>query len=575
MKRKFKNLILGVVLVLLFGANFGAVVAIQNANSESGGSGAGTEMVAPTISDSSAGETPPSTSGEGETAPADAGNGESPEIPSGTTSTQATDQVVPSNTDAGFDWANLLWVAIGVDCGLIAAILIFWILTGFCKVPAFTIFANPKKVALGAILTCLLGAGLIALDVWFSTMTWFGGDDGIVANTSSTSSASGSLTVDAETLELSGTYASTTADENAILVTNGGVLTLTDSAVTKSGDSTNTENSEFYGINAGILVEASSTATISGAEITTDAVGANAVFATGEDAKITISDSTITTTGDSSSRGLDATYGGEIIGDNLVISTSGGSCATLATDRGEGTVTVTNSELATAGVGSPLIYSTGTISLADSTGTATGSQLVVVEGKNSATVTSSSLTAAGTGNRGDVDDSGVMLYQSMSGDASEGTASFIAVNSTLALSETAAEYTTAPMFFVTNTDAEIDLTNTTLNFGSGILLKIAGTDQWGTSGSNGGDVDFNAENQILVGNIEVDNISTLELDLESSTFSGTINSANSAKSLKLSLDSGSTIDLTGDSYITELDNEGGTINRNGHTLYVNGVAYNG
>ena len=62
-------------------------------------------------------------------------------------------------------------------------------------------------------------------------------------------------------------------------------------------------------------------------------------FSTGTDSKIYISDSTITTTGSSSSRGLDATYGGYIEADNVKITTRGGSCATLATDRGEGTGT--------------------------------------------------------------------------------------------------------------------------------------------------------------------------------------------------------------------------------------------
>ena len=65
------------------------------------------------------------------------------------------------------------------------------------------------------------------------------------------------------------------------------------------------------------------------------------MFSTGTDSKIYISDSNITTTGTGSSRGLDATYGGYIEAENVKITTQGGSCATLATDRGEGTV-ITN-----------------------------------------------------------------------------------------------------------------------------------------------------------------------------------------------------------------------------------------
>ena len=39
---------------------------------------------------------------------------------------------------------------------------------------------------------------------------------------------------------------------------------------------------------------------------------------------------------------LDATYGGYIEADNVKITTLGGSCATLATDRGEGTINNNN-----------------------------------------------------------------------------------------------------------------------------------------------------------------------------------------------------------------------------------------
>lgn len=87
--------------------------------------------------------------------------------------------------------------------------------------------------------------------------------------------------------------------------------TITSATVNKfDGDSSNTENSEFYGVNSGILVQENSTATIKDTKITTSAKGSNAVFSTGENSKIYISDSTITTTGESSSRGLDATYKG-------------------------------------------------------------------------------------------------------------------------------------------------------------------------------------------------------------------------------------------------------------------------
>jgi hypothetical protein len=163
----------------------------------------------------------------------------------------------------------------------------------------------------------------------------------------------------------------------------------------------------------------------------------------------------------------------------------------------------------------------------------------------------------------------------MSGDAGEGTGSFTAKDSSLTIDSDSDYCATAPMFFVTNTDAEISLENTTLSYGSGILLSAKGTGEWGNSGSNGGKVNFRADNQTLDGNIELDNLSSLDLSLTASNYQGTINADDSAESVSVTLDKDSEITLTGDSYITSLDNEDTTnsnIHLNGYTLYVNGTA---
>ncbi len=395
------------------------------------------------------------------------------------------------------------------------------------------------------------------------------------SNTSSTSK--GKVTVTKEET-LSETYETNEVDESPILVNNGGKAIIENATINKNGgDSSNIESSEFNGVNAGILVENSSTATIKNSKITTNAKGSNAVFATGKNSKIYISNSEITTSSERSSRGLDATYGGYIEGEKLTITTNGDSCATLATDRGEGTIKVKDSELTTNGAGSPVIYSTGNISLDNSLGVANNSQMVVIEGKNSATVTNSTLNATGVGNRNNVDKSGIMIYQSMSGDASVGKGIFTASDSSLTIDKSSSVYLTAPMFFVTNTNAEINLSNNKLSYGSNILLSIAGTSEWGNTNSNGGNVILNANNQSLTGNITVDNISTLEMNLTKSSYRGTINKNNVGKNIKLKLDKDSMITLTGDSYVSSLENEdtkNSNIDFDIYKLYVNGVPIN-
>ena len=353
------------------------------------------------------------------------------------------------------------------------------------------------------------------------------------------------------------TLESTSKDQSVIYITKSGISIKNSILKKTSGDSSNTENSEFYGVNAAVLVQGGE-ATITGGSINTSAKGANALCATNK-GKVTISGTKITSTGSGSARGLHSTYGGTIIGSNLEISTTGGSCATLATDRGEGKVTCTECSLSTAGAGSPIIYSTGDISINKSKGTATGAQMVVVEGKNTASVLDNSeLKCNGIGNRNNVDKCGIFLYQSMSGDAESGTSTFNCQNSKLEILSSSSVYSSAPMFFITNTQSVINIENCNFSYGSKIFLSVQGTTQWGNSGSNGGKVTLNLKNQNIEGDFIVDSISSININLVNSQIKGTFNSGNTASKFAINLDKDSSITLTGNSFYTSITNEDNT-----------------
>ena len=323
----------------------------------------------------------------------------------------------------------------------------------------------------------------------------------------------GAYVVDGIEAEItSGTYESTNDDEAVFLVINGGALKINgDVAIDKTGSEDfagRGDEYSFYGKNSAIVVVGEgSSVSVEGVTIDTSVSGANAVVAT-NGGMIRIAESTIKTTRDNS-RGLYATFGGTINADNVNISTQGGSSAALATDRGEGTVVADNMTLATAGAGSPLIYSTGDIVVTNSNGTATGAQIAVVEGKNSVELQGCDFSANGNGNRGDVDNAGVMIYQSMSGDAGEGMGSFTATDCELVVLASSAVYDNTPFFFVTNTSATIDLTGTSVEFSDNeYFISALGTNEWGRSGNNGGKVnvsmsDIDATNT----NVQVDEIS--------------------------------------------------------------------
>lgn len=304
---------------------------------------------------------------------------------------------------------------------------------------------------------------------------------------------SGAYVVDGiEATISSGTYESANDNEVVFLVINGGTLRIDgDVTINKTGSEGfqgRGDNYSFYGINSAIaVVGEGSSAIINGATINSDVSGANGVVAT-NGGEVTIENSEITTS-KNNSRGLHATYKGIINADGVKISTQGGSCASLATDRGEGTIKANNMTLSTAGAGSPLIYSTGSITVTNSTGTAEGAQIAVVEGKNSISLDGCDFSANGNGNRNEVDNAGVMIYQSMSGDAGVGTGTFIAKDCVLKVLESSKVYTETSFFFVTNTNATIELTDTEISFSDATkFISALGTNEWGRTGSNGGAV---------------------------------------------------------------------------------------
>lgn len=160
----------------------------------------------------------------------------------------------------------------------------------------------------------------------------------------------------------------------------------------------------------------------------------------------------------------------------------------------------------------------------------------------------------------------------MSGDAAEGTVTFTSKNSKITTNN-------GDTLYVTNTTAEINLENNTIinQDKDGNFLRIQ-KDSWGNNGSNGGVVTLNMTNQKVTGNIVVDSISTLTINMtDNSYYEGMINNDNTAKSITLKLDKTSKIKLTGDTYITSLDNADTTnsnIDFNGYKLYVNNTAIN-
>jgi len=382
------------------------------------------------------------------------------------------------------------------------------------------------------------------------------------------------VTSDGETIE------ATEVDQNAGLAQNAGTLTITNGTLTKSGDDTNGDNCNFYGLNSILLsVNDGSKAIISDSSLSATSEGSNGIFATDSGLAWANNDTITTTAGNS--RGLDATYGGTIVANEMTISTQGDHSAGIATDRGGGYISAANSTIETSGSGSPVLYSTGDIEVSNLTGTATGSQIAGMEGLNSIQIWNSDLTSTITDKTAsDPVANGVIIYQSTSGDAETATgetAIFEASDSTLTSS-----IESGAMFYLTNTTANIVLDNTELNFDSSkaALIEAAGNDSnnWGTAGSNGATVKFTGIGETLSGNVNVDTISSIDLYLtESTTWTGatsiTENATNTNPTdspLTVNVDETSTWVVTEDCTVTNLNvmDGGSVVDESGKTVTI-------
>ena len=346
------------------------------------------------------------------------------------------------------------------------------------------------------------------------------------------------------------------SDYNVVQVTKG-TLSLTDCTVTKTGDYSSSysgDDTSFYGTNSAVYASGSgATVNMTGGTVTTDAKGANAVFAT-NGATINVSGITIDNT-KSVSRGLHCTGGGIINATNVNITTRSETSSTVATDRGGGTVTVRGGTITAKGNKSAVLYSTGTISVDGIRGLSEKGPMATVEGANTVIIENSTMQS-------DAEARGILLHQSNSGDA-EGTKPVCYItNSTLTTTNNS-----APLAFVTNVTGTLTLTDVTLSVASNKLMTVEyykrGENSTGhlvlkttkNSWAYTGDVDADTKNSLAV---------TVGANV---TWNGAADADNNAKSAIVTIESGAVWNLTGNSYVSTLTNNG-TVNKNGYALTV-------
>lgn len=367
--------------------------------------------------------------------------------------------------------------------------------------------------------------------------------------------------------------ASVGSDENAVCVVSGS-LALTDCRVTRaSADSAGGDQASFYGVGAAVLATGG-TAEIAGSIIDTDANGGTGVFAYG-DAVVSVSDTTIETQQDTSG-GIHVAGGGTLYAENLDVVTHGESSAAIRSDRGGGTMVINGGSYSTTGSGSPAVYVTADISVADALLTASGSEALCLEGRNAVRLSNCSLS----GDMADLDQNDnswtVILYQSMSGDSEIGAGRFEMSGGSLTSGN-------GGLFYTTNTDSEFVLSGVEIAAAEDCeyFLRCTGNANqrgWGLSGGNGANCRFTAIGQQMKGDVVWDSISNLALYVTAgSALRGAIiddescAGAGGAGSCALYIDAESSWTVTGDSVLTDLYCAGTIADAHGNAVSVVGT----
>lgn len=321
---------------------------------------------------------------------------------------------------------------------------------------------------------------------------------------------------------------------SVVYATNGVSLIMTKLRMNKTSGSTLDEDRRETGRNSALLADGGSSVLLEFCEVTSHSTLADGVSAFGDGTKITVQEGSVTTNR-TGSAAVNAINGARIIVQKTDVNTSGNQSPAFLAYNG-GTVDATEAFGQSAGQASPLFHSDGMINATKCRMTSAKWTIGNVE-DGQLHMNKNELKAGGI--------CGFLLYSTT--DDKE-------VNSFLNLVDNSISVTEGPVFFVTNNaEARISVKGNKISCKSGDLMWVCG-DDWGVKGSNGGNATLSVDKQSLSGDILVDSISSLQLNLnKGGKLTGQINKTeNRCAQVRVKVGAGSSWTSKGESYLTSI-----------------------
>ena len=368
-------------------------------------------------------------------------------------------------------------------------------------------------------------------------------------------------------------------NKSVIQVSNKAKYNATNLELTKeSGKSTDFDSSTLYGLNSTFIAKEGSEIFLEESKLSSSISYSSAFFATGLETTATLNNVELSTDKDNSSA-LNASSEAKIDISNSEIKTKGNNSDAIKTLDANSLININDSTIITEGQNSTLLYSKGKIEALNIKGTS-NSYLAIIEDRNSLELTNANLITNGQDKTINEYLGAFLIYSQESVSASNNytSAKLDIIDSIIEINKDSSWYDKTPLFYLTNTEANINITNTTLNYGSDILLKAVANSEYGDIGDNAASVTLTATDQELTGEIIVDSNSKVRLNLNNSTYEGKINVDNLSANVDVTFDYDSRWELTGDSYINILQitktdylrkNVRKYIRSNGYNVYYN------
>ena len=376
-----------------------------------------------------------------------------------------------------------------------------------------------------------------------------------------------SLTADEERKEQD--IISRTADENAVHVSEGATVSLTDVNLERESEGdTGGEQARRYGVGAAALVTDGALLALGGS-IRTEAISSAGVFAYGQ-GEVSLVDTDVHTVKEESP-GICATSGGVLDATNLMVICDGENSASLYATEGS-TLTVEGGSFLAKGSSSPAFLGGGKVSIRNAVVESQKAEALRLE-ENGEVLVEDATLVGNLSEEGSEEGQAVFLSQRIPREEQMEGISLCLQGGSLSAGQ-------GGLFWITNTECSLELEGVTLipSEKNPFFLRCTGNaDGFGIAGNNGAFCVVTARGQECQGDVLWDSLGSLNLTLtENSTLTGAIlqdetyAGAGGEGGCYLDIEEGSTWVVTGDSILTSLSGAGDIVDAEGNRVSIVG-----